>query len=177
MRPRDEGPLRRDTGARAVSEAVTAAAGCLGCDLTAGRTPLPGGEVHRKKGWVVEHCIGPLGAGTLIVKPLRHVTRLADLLPEEALALGPLLREVSAAVTRELEADQTYICQWSHAGWTPGHLHFVVQPAWNSQREHYERPGPFLQTQMFEEAAPLDTQEVAAVCERLRARLSGASRA
>jgi diadenosine tetraphosphate (Ap4A) HIT family hydrolase len=146
--------------------------GCLACDLTAGRHPLPGGVIHQIKHWTVEHCIGPLGTGTLIVKPLRHVLRFADLTPDEAAEFGPLLHRVTAAVLAETGADQTYVCEWSHAGWMPGHIHFVVQPTWNSQREKYERPGPFLQVAMFEEATPLDEAAVAGFCDRMRTRLA-----
>ena len=45
---------------------------CLACRLTAGDEPLPGGRIHATEHWLVEHCIGPLGTGTLIVKPFRH---------------------------------------------------------------------------------------------------------
>ncbi|MDP9180542.1 MAG: hypothetical protein M3O21_02330 [Chloroflexota bacterium] len=145
---------------------------CLACDLTAGRQPLPGGTVHSTPHWTVEHCIGPLGLGTLIVKPLRHTTRFADLTPEEATDFGPLLHSVTNALADELGPDQTYICQWSHAGWTPGHIHFVVQPVCNAYRERFARSGPFLQADMFDAATPLDTAEVAAFCERIRRRLS-----
>lgn len=151
--------------------------GCLACDLTAGRQPLPGGVIHQTKHWSVEHCIGPLGAGTLIVKPMRHVVRFADLTSDEAAEFGPLLHRVTAAVLTETSADQTYVCEWSHAGWAPGHIHFVVQPAWDSQREKYERPGPFLQVAMFEEATPLDENAVAEFCERMGARLNAGVRA
>jgi hypothetical protein len=50
---------------------------CIACDLSAGRAPLPGGLIHRTQHWLVEHCIGPLGIGTLIVKPERHVEHVA----------------------------------------------------------------------------------------------------
>ena len=64
--------------------------GCVACDLTAGRRPLPGGRIHSTEHWAVEHCIGPLGLGTLIVKPIRHVSSLAAL--TEAEAHGPALQ-------------------------------------------------------------------------------------
>ena len=57
---------------------------CIACDLTAGAEDLPGGRIHETTGWVVEHCIGPLGVGTLIVKPKRHVVHVADLTQSEA---------------------------------------------------------------------------------------------
>lgn len=37
---------------------------------------------------MVEHCVGPLGVGTLIVKPERHVVHVADLTAEEAASMG-----------------------------------------------------------------------------------------
>jgi diadenosine tetraphosphate (Ap4A) HIT family hydrolase len=49
----------------------------------------------------VEHCVGPLGLGTLIVKPERHVTAVQDLTDEESAEFGPLLRRASQVV-REL---------------------------------------------------------------------------
>lgn len=146
--------------------------GCLACDLTAGRQPLPGGAILRTEHWVVEHCVGPLGTGTLVIKPLRHVLRFADLTPNETADFGPLLQRVSAAVLAETGADQTYICQWSHAGFTPGHIHFVIQPAWNAQQDQFTRPGPFLQVAMFEEDTPLDDARVVAFSSRMRARLA-----
>ena len=68
---------------------------CEACALSDGRSPLPGGLLHRQHGWRVEHCVGPLGLGTLIVKPERHVTAVADLTVEEANNLGTLLRSAS----------------------------------------------------------------------------------
>jgi diadenosine tetraphosphate (Ap4A) HIT family hydrolase len=67
---------------------------CLACDLISGRIPLPGGTIARESGWVVEHCVGPLGIGTLIVKPERHVVHVADLTEAEAAAMGPLLHRL-----------------------------------------------------------------------------------
>lgn len=151
---------------------MTGVTGCLACDLAAGRQHLPGGLIAEIDGWLVEHCIGPLGVGTLIVKPRRHVLRFADLAQEEAAAFGPVMHRVSSAVVAESGCDQTYICQWAHMGWAPVHLHFVVQPAWNSQQEKYERPGPFMQTAMFDAGEPMDEHEIDAYCDRMRRRLA-----
>ncbi|MGW0648643.1 HIT family protein [Streptomyces umbrinus] len=92
---------------------------CMACRLTSGTEHLPGGTVHRTALWVVEHCVGPLGLGTLVVKPLRHVLHIADLTPPESAELGPLLRRVAAAVTAVTRPEQVYICLWSHAGAVP----------------------------------------------------------
>ncbi len=129
--------------------------GCLGCELTSGKRDFPGGRIYATEHWVVEHCVGPLGVGTLVVKPLHHCVRLWELSEDEVRELGPLLRAVARTIQAILEPDQVYVCLWSHAGWEPGHLHFVIQPSWNHLRVEHERPGPFLQVEMFEaEVAP-----------------------
>ncbi len=122
---------------------------CLACSLTNGKLDLPGGRIYATSCWVVEHCIGPLGVGTLIVKPFRHCVHFWELTDNEVRELGPLLRRVVATIQAILEPDQVYICLWSHAGWRPGHLHFVLQPSWNRSRREHTRPGPFLQVEMF----------------------------
>ncbi len=71
--------------------------GCFACDLIAGRQPLPGGRIHRTRHCIVEHCGGrqgesPLGIGTLLVKPQRHVVHVADLHDDETAELGPASR-------------------------------------------------------------------------------------
>ena len=67
-----------------------------------------------------------------------------------------------------LDADQVYVCLWSHMGWTPGHIHFVLQPSWNRLQERYPRPGPRLQVAMSEEGAYPAADEVEAFCDRAR---------
>ncbi|MCH8814664.1 MAG: hypothetical protein IH957_06120 [Chloroflexi bacterium] len=145
---------------------------CLACDLTSGVRPLPGGRVYETSAWVVEPCIGPLPVGTLIVKPFRHCLSISDLQPDEADQLGPLLSLTSHAITELTNCDQVYVCLWSHAEWTPSHIHFVLQPAWNSQQDAHERPGPFMQETMFRSGEPPNDDEVATFCERARALLS-----
>ena len=142
--------------------------GCIACDLTAGREPLPGGVIADTGSWHVEHCVGPLGVGTLIVKPTRHVLHVADLTAEEAGELGPLLRTATSAVTDLLQPEQVYVCLWSHAGGVPGHIHFVVQPVSQELMDRYGVHGPGLQKAMFEAGEPSPEDEVEAFSERAR---------
>jgi diadenosine tetraphosphate (Ap4A) HIT family hydrolase len=140
-------------------------AGCLACDLTTGRHELPGGLIHATTHWRVEHCIGPLGVGTLIVKPIRHVEQVADLTVDEAAELGPLLQK-TAAVVRELnQAGQIYVCLWSHG---PVHIHFVVQPETEGAIAAHGAYGPKLQVAMFNAAITPDPTKVAQVAETAR---------
>lgn len=66
------------------------------------------------KRWVVNHCLGPLGVGTLVAAPKRHVVRIADLDDEEASELGPLLKRVTSMLTALTTPEQVYVCLWSH---------------------------------------------------------------
>lgn len=141
---------------------------CMACDLTNGHLDLPGGRIYNTPHWVVEHCIGALGVGTLIVKPLRHCLHVWDLTDTEAAELGPLLKRTSATIKAILNPDQVYVCLWSHAGWEAGHIHFVLQPAWNKSQAEHAKGGPFLQASLFEANVPLNRSEVEAFAEQAR---------
>jgi diadenosine tetraphosphate (Ap4A) HIT family hydrolase len=150
---------------------------CIACDLTAGRRPLPGGVLHRGESWVVEHCVGPLGVGTLIVKPTRHVTGIDALTDGEADELGPLLRTTARVVRALTDAEQIYTCLWSHAGGVPGHLHYVIQPVTRAQIDELGTYGPGLQMAMFTRGEGPDPDGVVAFADRARERFAATSSA
>jgi diadenosine tetraphosphate (Ap4A) HIT family hydrolase len=152
---------------------VSTSSDCYACRLIRGEEPLPGGRIWATQHWLVEHCTGPLGVGTLIVKPFRHCLSIADLTAAEAAELGPLLQQVSQAVRVIAEADQVYVCLWSHAGWQAVHIHFVVQPAWNRWQERYRRGGPAIQAAMFEAGEAPSIAEIERVCADARRLLGG----
>ncbi len=148
--------------------------GCFACDLIAGRHPLPGGRIHRTRHWIVEHCVGrrgesPLGIGTLLVKPERHVVHVADLDDDETAELGPLLRDAARVVTRVTKPEQVYACLWSHG---PVHVHFVVQPVDNLLMERHGAHGPMLQVAQFESEPHDDRAAVEAFATAARAEFS-----
>jgi diadenosine tetraphosphate (Ap4A) HIT family hydrolase len=143
--------------------------GCLSCDLMAGRRPCPGGIIGETPRWAVTHCVGPLGVGTLIVKPKRHVLHVADLEADEAVELGPLLQRTAAAVTEAFDPEQVYVCLWSHADGVPGHIHWVVQPV--EAAADPARRGPQLQAAMFDHGSPPDPAAVERAAETLRTAL------
>ncbi|GAA4606059.1 hypothetical protein GCM10023195_21410 [Actinoallomurus liliacearum] len=149
--------------------------GCIACELSSGVRPLPGGRLHESSGLVVEHCVGPLGVGTLVIKPLRHVVHVADLDETESAALGPLLRRTAAAVTEVIRPEQVYVCLWSHMDREPGHIHFVVQPVTKVDMVRFEAAGPELQLAMFRAGESPGEPEVDAVCTRLRPLLADQS--
>lgn len=144
---------------------------CLACDLASGRLPLPGGAIHQTESWRVEHCVGPLGVGTLVVKPKRHVLRVSELTEAESAELGPLLQRTAAVVDDLLEPDQVYVCLWSHAGGVPVHIHYVVQPITRELIERHGAHGPRLQAAMFQTGAPPPADAVERFAERARAAL------
>jgi diadenosine tetraphosphate (Ap4A) HIT family hydrolase len=143
---------------------------CMACALSSGELPLPGGLIYRTEHWLVEHCVGPLGLGTLIVKAERHVTAVADLSKEESEELGPLLQGASSVASQLAVADQVYNCLWSHAGGVPVHIHYVIQPVTKEQMATFSSYGPTLQTAMFSSGTkpdPKDVERVAAQARRL----------
>jgi diadenosine tetraphosphate (Ap4A) HIT family hydrolase len=91
----------------------------------------------------VEHCVGPLGVGTLLVKPKRHVTRIAELTAREAEEQGPLLHRSAVVLDHLLEPAQTYVCLWSHADGKPVHIHYVVQPISRPLMAEFDLYGPW----------------------------------
>jgi diadenosine tetraphosphate (Ap4A) HIT family hydrolase len=132
---------------------------CLACALSSGELPLPGGLIFRTESWLVEHCVGPLGLGTLVVKPARHVTAVSQLCEAEANELGPLLWRSSSVASRLVDAEQVYNCLWSQAGGVPVHIHYVVQPVTKTQMANLDSYGPRLQVAMFSlERAPAVTE-------------------
>jgi hypothetical protein len=151
-------------------------ADCLACELIEHPERVPGGRIATIGHWVVEHCVGSLGLGTAVVKPLRHVIHMADLDAEETAELGPLLASVSGAVSLAAEdggdpPSQVYACLWSHGDRKPGHIHFVIQPVSESLMGQYDAHGPELQVRMFRTDEAMDESAMAEAAARIRARL------
>lgn len=103
-------------------------AGCLGCDLLAGRRPLPGGIVYQTAEWAVNHVVGSMNLGTLVVSPKEHIVAVADLGDTAAAEFGPVLRDTARVVEALCRPEQTYVSLWSHGASARKHLHVAVQP-------------------------------------------------
>jgi diadenosine tetraphosphate (Ap4A) HIT family hydrolase len=146
---------------------------CWVCESTA-TNGVPGGVIHETARWIVDHCVGPLGIGTLIVRPKRHIIHVAGLDGEEARELGPLLQQTAAVVTELVEPDQVYVTLWSHAGGEPGetkagHIHFVVQPVTLALVDEVGSRGAHLQSALFDRKEQPDPAAVAEFADRARA--------
>jgi ATP adenylyltransferase len=143
--------------------------GCLGCDLLAGRRDLPGGVVHETASWVVNHVVGPMNLGTLIVGPREHVVAVADLDDGAAAELGPVLRDTARVVEELCRPEQTYTCLWSHGDGTRKHLHFAVQPVTAAVVARYGGlRSEQLQARMLANGDKPDTSDVERFCDQAR---------
>jgi diadenosine tetraphosphate (Ap4A) HIT family hydrolase len=100
--------------------------GCLSCDIVAGKRASPGGTIYEDEHWHVDSVAGPVyWPGFLIVKLKRHCEHLAELTPEEAAALGPMIQTTCAALTAVLKPAKVYVCSFGDG---VKHVHFWVLP-------------------------------------------------
>jgi len=151
-----------------------AVAECLGCDLLSGRRPVPGGIVYQSPWWVVNHVVGPLNVGTLVVVPREHVTAVSDLAEEAAVELGPLLRRTTQVIEALTAPEQTYVCMWSHGEAQRKHLHFVVQPVTTTLMDrHGGLRSEQLQAAMFNSGEHPDPVKVEEFCRQARDLFTG----
>ncbi len=100
--------------------------GCLACNVLAGKVKAPGGVIYADNYWVVEHSLSPvLLPGYLIIKLKRHCEHLAELTPEEAIALGTIIQNTCLALSLVVKPAKIHVCSW---GEQVKHIHFHVIP-------------------------------------------------
>jgi ATP adenylyltransferase len=145
---------------------------CIGCGFGSGTDSPPGGVLLRSDHWMMNHCIGPLGLGTLVLAPVRHVERVAELSEVETHELADLMRLAAKVIDEILAPEQTYVCMWSHGPHGPRHLHWIVQPVSRDLVQlHGGKTSEELQLAMFEAQAYPDRVDIEAYCDRVRALL------
>jgi diadenosine tetraphosphate (Ap4A) HIT family hydrolase len=135
--------------------------GCLACDVLAGRVDVPGGTIDETEHWHADHCLGPFGAGAVVVKTKEHVEDLWRLPDAAAQELGGLLRRISGAIVDGLGAERAYLTMWVDK--PPLHVHIVVYPRWPSDTKR----GWDLDVERWAEGPP-PADEAAAAATRLR---------
>lgn len=118
--------------------------------------------------WWVDHCVGPLGIGTLVVRPKRHVTRVGELTDAEAVEVGSLLRDAPHVVDELVGPEQVYVWLYSHGGGVPVHIHYVVQAATREAMDELGEYGPQLTVAMFERNIAPDPERMADFANRAR---------
>ncbi|MFK4088589.1 HIT family protein [Kribbella sp. NPDC020789] len=150
--------------------------GCLGCDVVSGRLQIPGGLVHQADHWVVNHVVGSMNLGTLVLSPRDHVVAVADLTVEAADELGPLLRRTAQVVESILEPEQTYVSSWAHGEHGRKHLHIVVQPITSATVAEYDGAlSEQLQAAMLRSGRESDAYDVEQFCRLAARRFAGAA--
>ncbi|HET6795979.1 MAG TPA: HIT family protein [Gemmatimonadales bacterium] len=99
---------------------------CAACVEIAGEITAPGGVILDDGLWFVSHHTGPYSdPGELIVKTRRHCESLADLTPDEAQALGRVLRAGVRALEQVVEAERIYAMSFNER---LRHVHFLLLP-------------------------------------------------
>jgi len=101
---------------------------CVTCRANRGEIPAPGGVIYEDAHWRLEHTFEPIPmVGWLVLKPLRHTESVADLTPDEAASLGPLLQRVAAAMTEVLTPVKVYVSLYAEAE-NAAHIHIHLIP-------------------------------------------------
>jgi len=144
----------------------------MSCDILAGKIASPGGAIYEDDYWHVDSVVGPVyWPGFLIVKLKRHCEHLAELTPQEAAAMGPVIQRTCAALTAVLQPAKVYVCSFGDG---VRHIHFWVLP-----RPPEMRPGMhwvmlsldvrgFLTRRLGVKRWVCSDQEVAELADRLR---------
>ena len=100
---------------------------CYACGTTANIDAEPVRERIWWDGrWRIAHAIRCALPGWVVVAPARHVLSLAELSPDEAAALGPLLTAVSRALVDVTGCEKVYMALFAEAeGFRHLHIHVV----------------------------------------------------
>ena len=127
------------------------------------------GIVYQTGSWVVNHVVGPMNLGTLIVGSREHIVAVADLDDTAAAELGPVLRGTARVVEALCRPEQTYVCLWSHGAGVREHLHIAVQPVTAAVVARYAGVrSEQLQARMLAGGDEPDIADVERFCDRAR---------
>lgn len=146
---------------------------CVTCRANRGELPAPGGVIYEDAFWRLEHTFEPIPmVGWLVLKPLRHIESVADLTPDEAAGLGPLMQRTAAAMTDILKAVKVYVSLYAEAE-NAAHIH--VHPIPRADGHPADRLGPgvfhFLAEAHREGRNLGDIEAAARAADAIRARL------
>jgi diadenosine tetraphosphate (Ap4A) HIT family hydrolase len=138
---------------------------CLACRLNKNPNLVPGGRITEGKYWIVEHCIGPCGIGTLVIKTKRHKERFSKCTDEELNEFCRLFKQIHQAIEAIIKPDQIYVSKW---GEETRHLHVLVQPISKAIKRKLAAKGPTLQAKMFKKAEKPDWKEAEKIAIKIR---------
>ena len=110
---------------------------CKTCELLdrrdTGTAPL-WDNIHRTQFWDVVHSYNTALPGWMVLVVRRHIEAIDELTENEAVELGILLRQVSAALREVTGCSKTYVVQFAEHQEHP-HVHFHVIPRMANQPE------------------------------------------
>jgi diadenosine tetraphosphate (Ap4A) HIT family hydrolase len=116
--------------------------GCYSCTVESSGELPPWQRIVVTDHWRVTHAFNSSLPGWLVAAPRRHTLSLAELGPEAAAELGPLLADLSRALERVTGCRKTYSMQFSEAeGYE--HLHIHLVPRMPDQPEDERGPRIF----------------------------------
>jgi diadenosine tetraphosphate (Ap4A) HIT family hydrolase len=147
-------------------------ADCVACRANRDEIAAPGGALYDDGLWRLEHTFEPFPmVGWLVLKPLRHVESLAELTPDEAAALGPLLRRITVAMTETLAPARVYSVLLAEA---VAHVHIHLIPRAPDLPKEYHGPHVFdLMSAAFKaDRSNGDPARAAEVARAIKARLA-----
>ena len=144
-------------------------ADCFVCRKHRGEISVPGEAVYEDDWVYAGHASIPDGQstaylGALLVEPKRHVPGLGDLNDAEAQTVGLLIARLSRALKASEGAEHVYLFRLGHH---VSHLHIWVVPRYpDTPREYWG-----IHVDEWPDAPRGASQEIAALCARLRAYL------
>ncbi len=140
---------------------------CLACQILAGAQPVPGGTIAENPWWVADHCVGPYGLGSVVIKTRTHRENLWDLSMAESASMGPFLQQMSEAIALAMGAERVYVSLWVDQ--PPYHVHFVLQPRYPDGHHPEELGLKGLELQVFRTLGkPHSEAEMAEAADRIR---------
>ena len=145
--------------------------GCLFCAIQQGVTPPVGGPIYEDDLVYAHHACfddGPAYLGNLVLETKRHTPDFTDLTPAEAQTIGLLIARLSSALKVCTGAEKVYLEFYAEV--TP-HLHLFLTARYSNTPAEYLR----WNVKDWPDAPRGDAQEIAVLCERLRAALAQAS--
>lgn len=144
---------------------------CQFCNQQQGMIPVVGGVIYEDERVYAHHFYdddGPTYLGHLMAEPKRHVPSFAELSDEDAQALGLLVARLSRALKACAGAEHVYA---EFYGEVIPHVHIHVIARYAGTPPEYWR----WNVDDWPAAPRGGAAEIAALCEKLRAYLSGAS--
>ena len=140
---------------------------CIFCRIAAGE--LPGNIIHRDERVVAFLDRNPLFLGHTLVVPRVHVDTLDDLSPDSVGPLFEVVRRVSIAVQRALNADGSFVAVNTRVSQSVPHVHVHVVP-------RTEGDGFFSPRAIWKRRSYADEADAAAHAEKIRAVYEAISR-